>query len=798
MKKYLLITLMAIALSATAQQTPTNKTRSNSDYSQVDNYLIGLKRLGIPTSETDNLDAAGLPQNTVKLIYNTTLGRLRIYNPLTATWSDASEVDLSGYIQANPSNAQLASIALNGDIALTNGHSMALYNGSDQTETGERAVWTNRFLKMINSSNSAFFDVTEGHLKHTGSLEINGQTDLYGHLWVNQMDENTSGSDFDIAVRNRTNGNLDKVSFNNFPFLPLTGGTVTGELNLPSLESANSDDHYDLKGFLLGFDNTTDRVKKRNVNDFIWNANSSYNSIQQNASVKVSGEIRTEADLYVAGKSQISGMNFSYDGNHNIDFSNSGSGVLKAGNLVFQSDASGLDVTNMEINSFQNKMTIGMPTYFNEKIYPLLYNPINLTNNLTVLTRNEETGEMAQLPKTSFLSSSDGTVAKFFGADDRTLPVGGLYIDRPNIDNGFGAFLTVGTDGYTRVLNKNQVDINSWGGLKTGDTFSTVQGGTIAGVLGKDTDGNAYLYNPIAVKNFLGLNYLIPNNTDVLHKTLDETKKGRLILSNEGDANPVYLAVQDYNTGYGINAGSNGVMSLRGDKETDQFGGLTIQNYNSKGNAPIFLNSGANTALINFTSEDYFPNENNQLQFRNFSVGSDASVVFKTVANSFQLNNNSFQITNLEEKVDDSFAPLLAYVPSNGHIKKIEDNISLRPNAINSSALGTATTIRVVPIEGRSQVGARHEIGFSSWNTHGTTQYGIGGRVTDVSGNEYSDMYLYNNGAERLIVGSDGKVSVPNDVEITDLTKGIIMKSPNGTRYRVTINDAGDFVKTAL
>lgn len=32
------------------------------------------------------------------------------------------------------------------------------------------------------------------------------------------------------------------------------------------------------------------------------------------------------------------------------------------------------------------------------------------------------------------------------------------------------------------------------------------------------------------------------------------------------------------------------------------------------------------------------------------------------------------------------------------------------------------------------------------------------------------------------------------DIEITDTTKGLILKSPNGSRYRVTVNNAGVLV----
>lgn len=40
-------------------------------------------------------------------------------------------------------------------------------------------------------------------------------------------------------------------------------------------------------------------------------------------------------------------------------------------------------------------------------------------------------------------------------------------------------------------------------------------------------------------------------------------------------------------------------------------------------------------------------------------------------------------------------------------------------------------------------------------------------------------------------VGSD-------DVEITSFTKGIILTAPNGTRYRVTVDNTGTLIRTAL
>lgn len=61
-----------------------------------------------------------------------------------------------------------------------------------------------------------------------------------------------------------------------------------------------------------------------------------------------------------------------------------------------------------------------------------------------------------------------------------------------------------------------------------------------------------------------------------------------------------------------------------------------------------------------------------------------------------------------------------------------------------------------------------------------------------------------------VIVKADGKIGIGattpsskltitgGDVEVTDAAKGIILKSPNGTRFRVTVNDSGALSATAV
>jgi hypothetical protein len=87
MKYILLVLFTAFSISLNAQMSPPTVTRSGNSLTQQDSYLTVAKRLGIPTSATDNLDAAVTAQNSIKLLYNTTLNQLRVYNPLTLTWS---------------------------------------------------------------------------------------------------------------------------------------------------------------------------------------------------------------------------------------------------------------------------------------------------------------------------------------------------------------------------------------------------------------------------------------------------------------------------------------------------------------------------------------------------------------------------------------------------------------------------------------------------------------------------------------------------------------------------------------
>jgi hypothetical protein len=48
------------------------------------------------------------------------------------------------------------------------------------------------------------------------------------------------------------------------------------------------------------------------------------------------------------------------------------------------------------------------------------------------------------------------------------------------------------------------------------------------------------------------------------------------------------------------------------------------------------------------------------------------------------------------------------------------------------------------------------------------------------------------------LIDVNRKIETDQDIEITDSSKGIILRSPNGTRYRITINDSGILVSGSI
>ncbi|MGY5253274.1 hypothetical protein [Sphingobacterium spiritivorum] len=83
--------------SISAQAIPQSRPRSGSSFTQVDDFLSVIRGLGIPTADGDVLEGQTDSSNAAKIVYNTTLHKLRVYNPANNQWRDAVEADLSDY-----------------------------------------------------------------------------------------------------------------------------------------------------------------------------------------------------------------------------------------------------------------------------------------------------------------------------------------------------------------------------------------------------------------------------------------------------------------------------------------------------------------------------------------------------------------------------------------------------------------------------------------------------------------------------------------------------------------------------
>ena len=92
MKKYFFLIIILFCTNLFAQ-TPPLKTRSNGTFTEVDQYLNVSKSLGIPTNTTDNVVSTGTPY---KMIFNSTTGKLRIFNG--TSWVNADGSSESGFV----------------------------------------------------------------------------------------------------------------------------------------------------------------------------------------------------------------------------------------------------------------------------------------------------------------------------------------------------------------------------------------------------------------------------------------------------------------------------------------------------------------------------------------------------------------------------------------------------------------------------------------------------------------------------------------------------------------------------
>ncbi len=94
-------------------------------------------------------------------------------------------------------------------------------------------------------------------------------------------------------------------------------------------------------------------------------------------------------------------------------------------------------------------------------------------------------------------------------------------------------------------------------------------------------------------------------------------------------------------------------------------------------------------------------------------------------------------------------------------------------------------------------------IGFYIENSAGNriSPASIGARLSDAtSGSEKGELLFYCNSAVRVKINkeNDFEIESGSDIKFNSSDEGVILKSPNGTSYRVTIDDSGNLIRTAI
>ncbi len=890
MKEKILITPMATDLSETAEQTPINKTRSDSDYSQVDNYLVALKCLGIPTSHTDNLDAPGLPQNTVKIIFNTTLGKLRVYNPVTETWADAGTGDLANYLPLTGGalTGTLTGTTINAEILNSDdGTNSALVAPTImRMKTGANEVYLNSdkitFQQAGPSSNTITQQPLTGYryqqfpdadgtflTDQTGVQSTRSFADSYqaggvalsagkfAQLAVNTSEpagnfhvrgtsflDASSGSGgvqfYGVAEGNIGGINIGSAAENVEPFsnhYPLIQDVNTGLMKRSSKQGLYEGD-----------------VPVSPTGEFIYASP----TIPQNADININGTISTGSGTMYIGSRQMTFDNYLnvYNklGQHIANFGGyGGSGGFGGSCFINQRTYISDALENPSPNDARSLFDVkGMLTA--DRL--TLTDPLEAASDFSSVVRDNITGEIKTINAagTSILASPStpqpadiDTTGTLRVSNDKSRAV--LNSVQTSLNFGF----------YPLESSANFEMSEELSGEKLLNIFTGTVVGTQRGIYWhSDDNGGVRINDAVSHRGLTGtelftqfndFDYIQRGNADNRYLQLTggsligdlnidtninafKANLNRLYVSDPTIFSTPYVHTQFAEGGGGTYSsaqirfgadGTQGYLSYTPSYGSDRIAwNDNFLAYQADLNSYLPLSGGYVNGDLTFASSIYYPNVNGG----DYNGGYDRILATSSVE-------------GFDGRVQYLNVLSLPFLPLSGGT--LTGNLDINEGVIlRMHAADTTQTIYMDGETGNMVTAGNFEASGTIYGTvNGNIKNGVSttlyvvsdgsivleSDVTDIDGRTIfrggkinleqnitesapGDYYILTKNAISPTMGYVSTTSLPflplsggavtGDVEITDTTKGIIMKSPNGTRYRITINDAGDFVKTAL
>ena len=266
---------------------------------------------------------------------------------------------------------------------------------------------------------------------------------------------------------------------------------------------------------------------------------------------------------------------------------------------------------------------------------------------------------------------------------------------------------------------------------------------------------------------------------DIFHDGTDSTidnAVGDLIISNNADDKDIIFKSDN---------GSGGLVTyfkVDGSQEVNVFS----KNIKLEDNVKGLFGGGNDLQIYHDSFDSYIENFTNHIRIRN--QANDGDIIFSS---------------------DDGSGGIAEYFRVDGGSEKVIFSKTL--NVVNSSANGKAATfddgtsaLHIVPnlgSGGYTGLSAAGDIGLiftiDNDNTTDSTSNGLLiAPHTQTSGG----LKILENGSVGIGITSPGsKLDVSGgDIETSTASKGLILKSPNGTRYRVTVDNSGNLSTAAL